>query len=419
MLTLLKKLIPAPLFNMLSPAYHFLLSFSGALRYGFPTKRIFVIGITGTKGKTTVAELINAVLEEGGQKTALAGTLRFKIGEVSKPNLHKMTMPGRFFLQKFFSDAVRAGCTHAVVEMTSEGAKQFRHRFIALDALIFTNLEPEHIERHGSYEKYVAAKVDIAKQLLRGGKDEPMFIGNGDDAEIGTFESVGIPHTHLYRLEQAKPYTTSKDGIEFTWYGSKIRTKLVGEFSIANCMAALTLAHYLGIPKEKAIAAIEKFKGVAGRLEEVKAGQNFTVIVDYAHTPKSLEALYRAYGTSRKICVLSGTGGGRDKWKRPLMGEIASEHCDSIILTDEDPYDENPRAIVEEIKKGIRNQNVEIELNRRAAISKAFSKAKEGDVVFITGKGTDPYIMGPKGSKIPWSDSRIAKEELEKLGFKS
>ena len=410
----LKKIIPKSVFGALQPTYHFLLAWLGALLYGFPTKKIYVIGITGTKGKTTTAELVNAILEEAGIKTALAGTLRFKIGENSKPNLYKMTMPGRFVLQKFFRDAVNARVTHVVVEVTSEGAKQFRHRFIYLDALLFTNLSPEHIEAHGSYEKYVAAKIEIGKQVVRSQKTS-LFIGNNDSKETGKFLALSFKNKKLFSLSDAKPFNISKDGAEFSWHGEIIRTHLVGEFNIYNCLAALSLGESLSIPLSSMKKALEKFRGVPGRAEEIKTGQHFTVVVDYAHTPDSLEAIYKAYGNYRKICVLSGTGGGRDTWKRPKMGEIASRYCEEIILSDEDPYDEDPRKIVEEIKKGITNKNVEIEMDRRFAIRKALSKARENDVVLITGKGTDPYIMGPRGTKTPWSDSRVAKEELERL----
>lgn len=181
-----KKLTPAPLL----PLYHYLLAFLGAVIYRLPSRKMSVIGVTGTKGKTTVAELISAILEEAGFKTALSNTLRFKIGGVSERNLRKMTMPGRFFIQKFLRDALEGGCDYAVLEMTSEGAKQFRHAFIDLDVLVFTNLAPEHIESHGSYEKYAAAKFKLAKALERSLKRPRVIVANSDDKEGARFLSV-------------------------------------------------------------------------------------------------------------------------------------------------------------------------------------------------------------------------------------
>ena len=161
----MKAILPTPLFKVLQPIYHILLSFLGALIYRFPSKKIKVVGITGTKGKSTVTEMLNAILEEAGYATALSNTIRFKIGSESERNMHKMTMPGRFFVQRFLRQAVDAGCEWVVLEMTSEGVKQFRHKWISLDALIFTNLSPEHIEAHGSFEKYRDAKRALGKLI--------------------------------------------------------------------------------------------------------------------------------------------------------------------------------------------------------------------------------------------------------------
>ena len=163
--------------------------------------------------------------------------------------------------------------------------------------------------------------------------------------------------------------------------------------------------------------ALEHVGTIPGRAERVERGQRFSVIVDYAHTPDSLRALYDAYGGSRKICVLGSTGGGRDRWKRPEMGRIADEFCDVSILTEEDPYDEDPHKIVDDLASGFVRRKPRIIPERRAAIRDALKEAREGDAVLITGKGTDPFIMGPKGGKVPWSDKKIAEEELQKLGY--
>ncbi len=417
-----KKFIPKGLFEKTRPVYHYLLALSAAIFYRFPGKRIFVVMVTGTKGKTSTVELVNAVLEEAGYKTAILSTLRFKVGKDSEPNLRKMTVPGRFFVQKFLRKAVNDNCRYAILEMTSEGARQFRHKFIPIDALIFTNLTPEHIESHGSYENYVEAKLSIGKALEGSPKKRRMLVANKDDKESGRFLAINVPEKYPYSIEMAKPLILKEEGLVMTFDGKEISSPLSGEFNAYNILAAATFAKSQGVDVNIIKMAVEKFNGIPGRVEKIelpqgdpgRAKQDFRVIVDYAHTADSLEKVYEVFQNARKICVLGATGGGRDKWKRPEMGGIADRHCDHIILTDEDPYDESPEEIVADVKKGISGPNCEIIMDRRVAISEAIGHARTGDVVVITGKGTDPFIMGPNGEKTPWSDASVAREELKK-----
>ncbi|MEI7777202.1 MAG: UDP-N-acetylmuramyl-tripeptide synthetase [bacterium] len=418
-----KKIIPKNLFRLAQPPYHFLLSLAGAIRYGFPSRQIKVVAVTGTKGKSSTVEIVSAILEEAGYKTSLAGTVRFKIGENSRANLYKMTIPGRFFLQKFLRDSVTEGCQYAVIEMTSEGAKQFRHRFIDFDALLFTNLSPEHIESHGSYEKYVRVKLSIANAVAKSKKPRKILVANADDKESAKFLAIPSLEKFTYSLSEAEPFTLNTNGSEITYKGTRIKTLLPGTFNISNMLAAITYAETQKIPLEKIKSALEKFGGTPGRVQKITLDktnpfnslQNFEVIVDYAHTADSLEKIYKVFEHSRRICVLGNTGGGRDKWKRPEMGKIADTYCDHIILTNEDPYDEDPKKIVEEMAVGIKNKPLEIIMDRREAINKAISLANKDSSVIITGKGTDPFIMGPNGSKIIWSDAKVATEELMKV----
>lgn len=412
-----QKFLPASFIKKVRPFYHYSLATLGAVLYGFPSRKIRVIGVTGTKGKTTTVELINAIFEESKFKTAVAGTLHFKIGEKDERNLYKMTMPGRFFLQKFLRDAVNAGCGVAIIEMTSEGAKQFRHKFIYLDALVFTNLSPEHIESHGSYEKYLDAKLSIARELARSPKKNKAIIANTDDPEAQKFFTAGGESVHnkiSYGISDAWPYELRDGGVEITFQGTKITSALPGRFNISNILAAAKTAHYFGIGPTTIAAGIEKVKVVRGRMEKIAGGQNFDVYVDYAHTPDSLEKAYQALEGKRLVCVLGGTGGGRDVWKRPVLGGIAEKYCDEIILTNEDPYDEDPEKILRDVREGIKNKTPLLILDRREAIRDALARAQKGDAIIITGKGTDPYIMGPNGSKLPWDDASVVREELEK-----
>lgn len=415
---LIKKITPEKIFSW----YHFVLTLLAAIYYRFPAKNITVIGITGTKGKTTTSELVNTILEQAGFKTALASTLRFKLDDESKRNMLKMTMPGRFFLQQFLAKAVLANCDYAIIEMTSEGARFYRHKFVYLNALVFTGITPEHIESHGSYEKYRQAKLTIVKALASSPKSNKILVINKDSKDAEHFLKIQTDKKIVFGEETGKPYTVSENGIEFSFANEVIKSKLTGSFNLYNLLASTSLTKALGISPKIIKQAIENFDGVLGRMQiinttapEVRGKQKFLVIVDYAHTPESLEKVYKTYPTRKKICVLGGTGGGRDHWKREVMGSIVDNHCDEIILTDEDPYDEDPMAIVEDIATGIKTKEFTTIMDRRQAINHAITSASktEGSVVLITGKGTDPYIMGPDGNKIPWDDATVAKEELE------
>lgn len=419
-MNLIKSLIPKKIIDICRPTYHYSLAFLGAVIYRFPSRKIKVVAITGTKGKSTTTEIMNTILEEAGFKTALANTLRFKIGNQEKRNLFKMTMPGRFFLQKFLYQATRENCDFAVIEMTSEGARQFRHKFIDLDALIFTNLSPEHIESHGSYENYVKAKLRIAESLSKSKKGKRILVINNDDKEAEKFKALKNTKKILYSLNDATNLLLQDQKSSFVWRDQRIETKLIGKFNIYNILGALSLAEALGVDSEKAKRAIEKIEKIRGRVEKIPAN-GFDVYVDYAHTPDSLEKFYQAFENRKKICVLGNTGGGRDKWKRPEMGRIADRYCNQIILTNEDPYDENPRKIVEEMAVSVSKEKLKIILDRREAINTALRDAKESArneadcVVLISGKGTDPFIMGPHGTKIPWDDAEVVIEEIKKL----
>lgn len=410
-----EKIIPKKIYRWAQPFYHFLLSFLSAVIYRFPSKKIKVIGVTGTKGKSSTVEILNAILEEAGYSTALSNTIRYKIGRNSTDNLYKMSMPGRFFVQGLIRKAVNEKCDFVILEMTSQGTIQYRHRFIRLDAFVFTNLSPEHIESHGSYENYVQAKVDIACEMIRSRKINKAIIANADDKESRRFLSCEADRKITYSTKDAEPYEIKEEGISFTMNGDKINSPLSGLFNLYNILAASACARNFGVSEDIIKRALEKFSGIRGRVEKIKAGQDFTVVVDYAHTPDSLEKLYQVFEKSKNICVLGGTGGGRDAWKRKEMGRIAGAYCEEIILTDEDPYDEDPRKIVNDVASGIIDKSPTIIMDRREAIREALRRAKTGDSILITGKGTDPYIMGPNGSKTPWSDAEIAKEEIEKL----
>lgn len=410
----LRKIIPFRLFKVFQRPYHRIVAFVSAVIYRFPSRHITVVGVTGTKGKSSVTEILNAILEEAGFKTALSNTIRFKIGKESTENLYKMSMPGRFFVQSFLRKAVNAKCQYVILEMTSQGAQFYRHKHVNLDSLIFTNLAPEHIEAHGSYENYVRAKISIAQLLEKSCKKKTSLIVNRDDKESPRFLALNVKEKNTYSLSDAQPYTLGKEGFDMTIENTRITSLLSGEFNIYNSLAAITYAKTQSINTSVIKKALEKFTGIRGRVEKIYEGQDFNVIVDYAHTPDSLQKLYDVFKHTRRICVLGNTGGGRDVWKRNEMAHIAEKECDEIILTNEDPYDDDPYKIVDDMAKEM-SKKPTIIMDRREAISHALKHAKTGDSVLITGKGTDPYIMGPQGTKIPWDDVQVAREELKKL----
>jgi len=422
MISLFKKILPEKLQKALKPRYHYALAFISALVYRFPSREIKIIAITGTKGKTSTAEIVNSILEEAGLKTALAGTLRFKIGDESVRNMYKMTMPGRFFLQKFIRKAVKQKCDWIVLEMTSEGVKQFRHKFIALDALILTNISPEHIESHGSYKNYIQAKFQIAKSLEKSNKKRKVFIVNGDNEESRKFLSIKVREKYIFSKEDAIPYQERETGILFSINNTAIQSRLHGEFNLYNMLAGIAFAQTQDVSMATIKTALENFIEIPGR-RHVIAKDPFEVVIDYAHTIDSLEQLYKSFKGKLLVGVLGNTGGGRDVWKRPGMARTADTYCAHVVLTNEDPYDEDPKKIIADMVKGFQKNIPEVILDRREAIKTAFKRALKIKIehpdkkiaVLITGKGTDPYIMGASGNKTPWDDATVALEELRNI----
>lgn len=310
-----------------------------------------------------------------------------------------MTMPGRFKVQKFLREAVRAGCTHAILEVTSEGIKQFRHSGINFHMAVLTNVTPEHIESHGGFEKYRAAKAELFRRAK-------IHVLNKEDENFEYFNVIPAEKKIIYTKESLP---------------RNIRLKLPGDFNLSNAAAVYVAAREFDVSEEKIKEVLEKTEFIDGRLEFV-VREPFSVVVDYAHTPDALQKVYETLSTqdSRLICVLGAAGGGRDKWKRREFGKIAAKHCGEIILTNEDPYDEDPGQILSEIESGVSNFKFPISkiLDRKDAIREALKLAKSGDTVIITGKGAEPWLMGPNGTKIPWDDREVVREELRNLKFK-
>lgn len=417
---ILTSLLPHSITRLILPYYHLFLAWLGSIYYRHPSRELTIIGVTGTKGKSSVTEIVRQILRTNGHKVATVSTIHFTINDSVEKNLLKMTMPGRFFLQRFLRKAVEQGCTHAIIEMTSEGARYNRHRYIEMDALIFTNLTPEHIESHGSFAAYKAAKLKLATALEQSQKRPRLLIANSDDEHGADFLRANIEQPIPYSLSDLTLHSEHKDSISLVFGDVTVRAPLVGIFNVYNTLAAITLARALNISWDVITEALRELPPIRGRVEQFtsppESTKPLTAVVDYAHTPDSLMKLYVAFSDHHKVCVLGNTGGGRDTWKRPEMAQIAEQYCDHIILTNEDPYDEDPEKIINDMAEAITDQTkVTTILDRHKAIQHALTIAPAHAYVLITGKGTDPYIMGPNGTKQPWSDAEVVQELIGQL----
>lgn len=399
-----------------------------ALLYRMPAKNIRVIMVTGTNGKTTTCHMIAEILKAANYKVAMATTIDFQIGAESRKNLSKMTTLSPFALQKFIREAVAAGCHWLVLETTSHAIVQERIWGIKPKIAVLTNITHDHLDYHKTYEEYRATKAKIFLEA-------EISIINLDDKSASYFLNLGLKKVITYGMEQkpdllAKKIILEPTGSLFTVITPEgqvgINLKLPGKFNIYNALAALSVAVEFHLNLELVRSALERVTGIPGRMENVDMGQSFAVIIDYAHTPDALEKIYETLSLSKRGRLISvlGACGDRDRSKRPIMGALAGRFAEVVIITNEDPYSEEPVKIIEEVAGGVNrgelrgNRKIPGEnffkvLSRRDAIEKAFDLAQRGDVVLITGKGAEECMV-VKDKKIPWSDRKVAKELLLK-----
>jgi UDP-N-acetylmuramoyl-L-alanyl-D-glutamate--2,6-diaminopimelate ligase len=369
-----------------------------------PTEELLLAGVTGTTGKTTTSFLLWSIFGAAGMRPGLIGTIESRVGGEARPAVR--TTPEAIDLQRSFRAMLDAGDRSCVMEATSHGSELGRLERVRFRALAFTNLSQDHLDFHGSMERYFDAK----RRLFTEHEPAPAAAINvGSDWGRRLAEE-------LRRLDRAPvlTYGTVEDA-ELSTHPALERSQLVGGFNVENVLAAAALARLLGVPDDAVVDGVERVRGVPGRFESVDEGQPFTVVVDYAHKPGALEAVLRTardLARGRLICVF-GAGGDRDRGKRPIMGRVATQLADLTIVTSDNPRSEEPGAIIDEIMSGVVG-TAEVEPDRRAAIARALGKAGTGDVVVIAGKGAEQGQQFAD-KKIPFDDREVAREELRRL----
>ncbi len=411
--------------------------------YGHPGRRMRIVGVTGTDGKTTTTFLTSVALEAGGAVTGLMGTVDFKIGGRMWTNDSRQSTPEAPEVQALLRDMAEAGCTYAVIEATSHALSVRWNRLAgsAFDVAVLTNVTQEHLDFHGTVEQYRRDKARLFEMLAEFNdaaapfKQRKIAVVNADDPYHRMFLDAAPASAerltyavHAPANVRAEDVRSTRDGLRFRvttpWGAANARLRLTGDFNVWNALAALSVACAEGVPLERCLAALERAPGVRGRMERIEAGQPFTVLVDYAHTPGAFEKLFRIVRplTEGQVIAVFGSAGERDRAKRPLQGEIAGRFCDLIVLTDEDPRLEDRAAIIAEIAAGAEAAGKRIGEtclcipDRALAIRTAFAHARPGDIVLLLGKGHEGSIIYGT-TPVPWDEAAEARRALAELGY--
>lgn len=390
--------------------------------YGHPSRKLKVVGVTGTNGKTTITYLIENILKAARKSCGVIGTINYRIKgkEVPAPN----TTPGSIELQSILSRIYKSGARYAIMEVSSHSLDQHRVDCVLFDVAIFTNITREHLDYHKTLKRYFEAKIKLFGKLKKGG----IAVLNNDDKKVASLKSKIRNKVITYALENNADVTVrnislSLKGSFFTVDTPKgsvdIRTKLIGKHNVSNILASVAGSIALGIPLGAIRKGIESFTYVPGRLESIESGQPFRIFVDFAHTEDALYnilSLLKEVATGGRIITVFGCGGNRDKTKRPLMGRAACRFSDKVVVTSDNPRFEDPAEIIKEIESGIRGKfsNYDIIEDRRDAIDRALKLAAKGDVVVIAGKGHEKYQI-VKDKIMPFDDCKVARELLKNL----
>ncbi len=387
--------------------------------FGEPTRSLEVAGVTGTNGKTTTAFLMRSVLEAAGRSPGLVGTVDWIVGGASRPAPH--TTPEAIDLQRLFREMLDAGDESVVVEASSHGSVLRRLDRVRFDVLVFTNLSQDHLDLHGTMEDYYQAK----RRLFTGAQPPPAAVNVGDEhgrrLALELAESRRAPLVTYGMTDSAEVRPDDLElgpgGSRFRAGGIRVETPLRGRFNVENILGVIAGGILLDVDDDDIAEGVRALKGVPGRFEAVDEGQPFAVIVDYAHTPDSLDIVLQAareLGEGRLICVF-GAGGDRDRGKRPVMGAVAVQRADHVIVTSDNPRSEDPLGIIQDVLQGA-GTAVEIDPDRRSAIRSALALAEPGDVVVIAGKGHEQG-QDTGGIVVPFDDRAVASEALREAGF--
>lgn len=406
--------------------YHLSQAALANLLYFFPSRKIKIIGVTGTNGKTTTVQMITRILEEANFKVSMASTINFKLDKKEWVNATKYTTLSPFAVQKFIRQAVDAGCEYLVLETSSHSLDQYRVWGVNYQTAVITNVTREHLDYHQTMEKYRAAKLKLFRKAkvvavnLDMEKPEDFLQFDNSNKFVYTTQEpkAGIMSQKL-NVIQGKNIKLGINKSTFDIGNLEFVINLPGLFNIENALAATCVGLAEGIGLETISSALKKIKGVPGRLESISNEKGLNIMIDYAVTPDSLEKLYQLIGQIKtdKTSIISvfGSCGERDRGKRPMMGEIVARTADYIIITNEDPYHEDPQQIIDEVASGIKNktkgENFWKIMDRREAIKKALALAKAGDIVLVTGKGAEE-MMAVNGQMIPWNDKKVIEELL-------
>lgn len=427
----MKKILEkVPGYDQIVLPVHKVRAVRAARKYGFPAKNLKVIGVTGTNGKTTTCFMIYRMLHEAGKKVGLMSTVAYGFGEEIKPQMTHMTTADAGVLNERIAEIADQGAEFLVLEVTSHALAQYRVHGVPFDVVVWTNLTHEHLDYHGTFEKYRNAKRRLFKLANRNLNGKRVGIANAEDENVKYFMG-DIDRAVTYGVKKgdlrARQVKLHADGVEYyvkhEGERMRIRTRIPGEFNVGNSLAAVAVGLEYGLSAEEIERGIYALDFVEGRMNRIDEGQDFGVVMDYAHTPDSFARLLpdmRA-STKGKLIVLFGSAGGRrDPAKRPIQGELAGEWADEVVLTEEDDRDTPGMEILEQIAAGaekagkVREKDLFLVLKREEAVEFALKRAKKGDLVLLLGKGNEKTIERADGEH-PYSEEEVARAVLRKL----